>query len=220
MENINPRKNKKQVLINGCSFSRGPTAWPYYLEDFNIVNLAQAGAGNTYIHESTIDELAKRTYDLVVIMWTGLARVDFKVEDISVFNSSKYTSRYQKTRNDWEGKIIFPVNDQDYVDDNWVFGCGGVNQENALTKTNLFNGIYKHLSHTQFVYHSLMKMISLQSFLKAHNIPYVFTFYNDYLADLQNEAHLYKFLDQSNMLVSDNIYSIATKLKDFPNLKD
>jgi len=208
--------NNKTVLVNGCSFSRGPNSWPYHLQkiyDFNLVNLAQAGAGNSYIHESTIEEISYRAYDFVIIMWTGLARMDFKVENITQFKNSKYTSQYQKTRNDWPQKTIYPVNDQDYVDDSWVFGCGFMNNEQTMVNANLFNGLYKHMDIQQFVYHALIKMISLQSFLKAQNIPYVFTFYNDYVEDLKTNK-LYELLDQNNIFAGENIFTLAQKYND------
>ena len=48
------------ILVNGGSLSRGPTSWPYVIQkhfNSNLVNLAQAGNGNTYTHETTISEL-------------------------------------------------------------------------------------------------------------------------------------------------------------------
>ena len=209
--------NNKNVLVNGCSFSRGPESWPYHLQNlynFTLVNLAQAGAGNTYIHESTVSELAKRKYDYVVIMWTGLSRIDFKIENTSLFVDSKYTSYYQKTRNDWEGKQIFPINDQDYVDNDWIFGCGVINREKALVDKKIFNELYRYIGVDQFVYHSLQKMISLQSFLKSQNIPYLFTFYQDYAHDLQLVPELYNLLDQKNIYNEQDIFDIANKYND------
>lgn len=207
----------KKLLVNGCSFSRGPDSWPYYLSDlcnFDLVNLAQSGAGNTYIQESTIEELAQRNYDYVIVMWTGLARIDFKVHDITLFKDSAYTSGYQKTRNDWAEKNIHPVNDQDYVSDNWAFSCGHVNLEQAMTESSLFTGIYRHLHSKEFAYHALQKMIALQSFLKAQNINYLFTFYQDYVNELAQQEDLYKLLDQNNMFIEKNIYNIACSNND------
>lgn len=209
--------NNKNVLVNGCSFSRGPESWPYHLQNlynFTLVNLAQAGAGNTYIHESTVSELAKRKYDSVIIMWSGLSRIDLKIENISLFTDSKYTSHYQKTRNDWKGKQIFPINDQDYVEDNWIFGVGEINREKALVERKIFNDLYRYIGINQFIYHSLQKMISLQSFLKLQNIPYLFTFYQDYAHDLQLVPELYNLLDQTNIYNEQNIFDIANKYND------
>ena len=220
--------NNKNVLVNGCSFSRGPGSWPYHLQNlynFTLVNLAQLAAGNTYIHESTVSELAKRKYDCVIIMWSGLSRIDFKVENISLFtdtNSNFYTSHYTKTRNDWKGKQIFPINDQDYVEDNWIFGVGPTSVRliergpfrGPLAKTEIFNGLYRYIGINQFIYHSLQKMISLQSFLKSQNIPYLFTFYQDYAHDLRLVPELYNLLDQTNIYNEQNIFDIANKYND------
>jgi hypothetical protein len=71
------------VLANGCSFSRGPGSWPYALQsiyNFNLVNLAQSGAGNTYIFESTVLEISQRVYDLVLIMWSDPNRIDYRFD--------------------------------------------------------------------------------------------------------------------------------------------
>lgn len=201
--------HNRNILVNGCSFSRGPGSWPYHLKNANITNLAQAGAGNTYIHETTIAELAQRSYDLVVIMWTGLPRVDFKVNNIDYFSDSKYTSRYQSLQNDWPEKVIEPVNDQDYVEKNWVFGCGHVNNEKAMIKTHMFDWMYHHLDQPEFVYNFLIKAISLQSFLKQMNIPYVFTFFRDYVGQLKQHPALYQLLDQRHIYNEQNIYQIT-----------
>jgi|688.fasta_scaffold32544_6 hypothetical protein len=199
----------KNLLVNGCSFSRGPGSWPYHLKYQNIVNLAQAGAGNTYISETTIAELSQRNYDFVIVMWTGIHRVDFKVSNIDLFSDSTYTSQYQHQKNDWPEKIIEPINDQDYVEKNWVFGCGHVNNEFALKQSKLFESVYKHVGYLQFIDGFLIKMISLQNTLKQMQIPYLFTFYNDYENDLKINLNLYSLLDQNQIYNKENINNIA-----------
>lgn len=206
-----------KTLVNGCSFSRGPGSWPYHLDSIDqtqLVNLAQAGAGNSYIHESTVSEIASRRYDLVLIMWSGISRIDFKVGS-SNFVDSKYTSLYQHTRNDWVEKIVEPINDQDYVEKDWVFGCGHINREQAILESNLFTGVYKHLDYKDFVYHFLLKVISLQNTLLEMNIPYVFTFYDAYEKDLQIFPKLCKLIQWQNILLEPNIYSITKNNKWF-----
>lgn len=147
-----------KILVNGCSFSRGPISWPYYLQELlncELVNLAQSGAGNSYIHESTVSELVHREYDLVIIMWSGLSRLDFKVEQVAQFSKTPFTSDYQHRQNDWPGKVIIPVNDQDYVEKDWVFGCGILNNEQELVRSNFLNGLYRYIGVEQFTYHFL-----------------------------------------------------------------
>ena len=201
-----------KTLINGCSFSRGPGSWPYCLKSVDqtqLINLSQAGAGNSYIHESTISELAFRQYDLVIIMWTGISRIDFKVGSIDYFKDSKYTSLYQHTRNDWPEKIVDPMNDQDFVDKEWVFGCGHINNEKHITDSKLFAGIYKHLEYKDFIFHFLIKVISLQNMLTEMKIPFVFSFYENYINDLQIFPELCKLIKWNNVFLDQNINDIA-----------
>ena len=203
----------KNVLVNGCSFSRGPIAWPYCLQqhyDFNLVNLALSGAGNTYIHNSTISELSQRDYDFVFIMWTGLQRNDIQVADIGKFDQC-ITSRGQVLLNDWSEKTVWPINDQDYVEKNWVF----VGMDNEYLQKIKFSEYIRYRSYENETYQSLMQMITLQAVLKELDIPYVFSFFTDYVKDLATHADLYKLLDQNNICSTDNIQRIAREINSY-----
>ena len=140
------------ILVNGDSFSRGNISWAYQLgiPQSDIVNLAQSGAGNNYICDTTIVELSKRTYDYVLIMWTSLDRYDLQIEDVSQFSKTFYTSQYQSSVNDWVEKIIDPVNDQDFVQKNWIFGCGHINNDIELHNIHVFDKIYRYCGDDQF----------------------------------------------------------------------
>lgn len=201
--------NNIRLLVNGCSFSRGPNSWPYYLDRVDLTNLSCAGAGNTYIHETTMSELAQRSYDFVAVMWTGISRVDIKVEDIDRFKNSKYTSWYQSQQNDWPEKTVVPVNDQDFVEKDWVFGCGHINREPALLETRLFESVYKHQSLNQFAKSLLIKIISLQNFLKQLEIPYLFMYYQDYQHELEKHKDLFALIDQNHVYNVNNISHIT-----------
>ena len=206
----------KKLLVNGCSFSRGPGSWPYHVAKrlgADICNLAQAGAGNTYIKQSTIVELSQRSYDLVLINWSGLERIDVQVEDIDLFDSP-YTSKYQSAQNDWPEKIVWPINDQDYVEKNWVFGCGYINADSFLRRNDLLPGLYKHVGTKEHVRRSLVDMICLQDFLRARDIDYAFGFYVNYRSLLQSQQDLWPMLDQSKIIPGD-IDSVAHTLDSF-----
>lgn len=198
-------KNKR-VLVNGCSFSRGQGSWPYHLLVQSMVNLAQCGAGNTYIHCSTLSELAKRTYDMVLIMWSGFDRVDIQVDNIALFDHIQYTSLNQSKLNDWPEKVIEPVNDQDYVEKNWVFAAQY--NEEPLVRLKFCETNYKYQGYKEKLTQSLIHMISLQNTLKQLNIPYVYSYYIDYEKELSSHE-LYKFLDLSNVCNAQNLGSIA-----------
>ena len=207
-----------KTLVNGCSFSRGPISWPYHLQAVDqsqLSNLACAGAGNTYIFESTLQEICQRSYDMVLIMWTGISRVDLLIEDKNYFNDSAYTSAFQKTQNDWVEKIIEPINDQDYVNSDWIFGCGHINQEKFLTQTKVFEGIYRHVGPNQFLFHLGIKIIALQSVLKYNKIPYIFMFYQPFDQEFKKYPYLFDNIDWNNFYVKQNIFSMAQKNQDF-----
>ena len=205
--------SNKRVLVNGCSFSRGPISWPYHLQQdfgFDLVNLALSGAGNTYIHNATISELSRRTYDFVFVMWTGLQRNDIQVEDINLFDQC-VTSQRQVLLNDWAEKTVWPINDQDYVEKNWVF----VGMDNEFIQRIKFSEYIKYRSRDNETYQSLMQMITLQAVLKQLNIPYVFSFFNDYTVELQKHSELYALLDQKNICLDKNISLIARELNSY-----
>ena len=202
-----------KTLVNGASFSRGPGSWPYHLKTVDqtkLVNLAQAGAGNTYIHESTTSELYTRSYDLVIIGWTGITRIDFRVSDIDMFSKSSYTSLNSYKWNDWAEKIIDPLNDQDYVQKDWVFGCGHINTDKTITDTGLFKGIYQYLNLQDFAYQFLIKVLGLQNTLKQMNIPYLFTMHNfeNDKSELQKHTELYNSVDWNKVYLEYSLDQI------------
>lgn len=207
-----------RILVNGCSFSRGPCSWPTHIASLlsaDLVNLAQAGAGNIYISQTTQAELTEREYDLVLIMWSGLERVDLQVENISQFNDTPYTSFYQSKKNDWPEKVIFPINDQNYVQKDWVFGVGHINCDPFLVNNGLFTNQYKYQGFNQHLQRSLYNMISLQNFCKVKNIPYAFAFYHDYVHQFKKYPALSSQLDWSYIYNKINLFDIAQQISNF-----
>jgi hypothetical protein len=206
------------TLINGCSFSRGPISWPYAISSIDptqLTNLALAGAGNTYIYESTVSELARQSYDTVLIMWSGVNRVDLQVSNPDHFSNSAYTSQYQYKKNDWDGKIVFPINDQDYVQKNWIFGCGHINQEKFLVDTKVFDSIYRYMGFDQFLQSFMIKLISLQSVLKQTDTPYLFTFLDKSYEKFNCFPDLNKMIDYDNLFIEQNLREISKEQNSF-----
>jgi hypothetical protein len=177
-----------------------------------MVNLAQAAAGNLYIHNTTISEISQRPYDLVIIMWSGPRRVDVQVEDIRLFDQTKYTSYCQSKLNDWPEKIVLPVNDQDYVEKNWVLAAG--NTDEYLKSIKFADSHHRYIGKEQATQQTLIHMISLQSILKQLGIPYLFTFFRNYMSDLEKHF-LFRHLDLENIYADQNIEDIARKYKSF-----
>ena len=98
-----------KVLISGCSFTQWPdypggpnSCWPRYLQDirpeWKIRSLAEAGAGNQYICDSIIREVINDNYDVILVMWSGVSRLDYltSLEDPNwkeLFNSYGFFRR-------------------------------------------------------------------------------------------------------------------------------
>lgn len=199
-----------RILVNGPSPARGPNTWPYRLEkhyNADLVNLSQAGAGNIYIADSTIAELTQRKYDLVIIMWADLRRFDIKVANIDEFNDTIYTSKKQKIMNDWPEKKVWPINDQDYVDDNWVFGCGYLNtRDPSIVK--LFETYYQNTNLDTQYFTSYCRFLALQGFLKSINQPYMFVATRT-IAKIERFSNLYNALDFDYIANEKTIFDFA-----------
>jgi hypothetical protein len=202
------------ILTNGSSVSRGPESWPYLLaEKINpnstLTNLAQAGAGNVYIHESTVTEVAQRSYDLVMIMWSYADRWDFRAKDISQFSDTIYTSANQP--NDWPSKNLI---DTQHIEKNWVFGCGYLNERKDDSVGQVVAEYYNSVDPESQIISMLIRMISLQNTLTALKIPYVFMQYRPMLR-IKKFNHLYKLINWDNFYTDNTLYHIAREKNAF-----
>jgi hypothetical protein len=203
------------ILLSGICASRGPESWPYFLSEYldcNLVNLSLAGAGNPYIHDNTIHELGHRKYDMVVVLWGDSRHFSIKVNDITKFSDSEHTSFYQAQQNDWPGKVIVPVNDQDYVDKNWILNAGYLHNKNDST-SRFFREYYKTVSHAQVIEGDILRLIALQGVLKTLIQPYLFLYRKPY-TQFKRFDHLYKMIDWDNFYTGDSLVEIADRTND------
>jgi hypothetical protein len=208
------------ILINGGSVCRGEGSWPYLLQEkipnCNIVNLALSAAGNTYIHETIVSEISQRPYDLVLAMWTYAERFDFRVKNIHQFDDTTTTSYYESQQNDWPSKKIYPINDQDYVQKNWVFSGNG---EHFTRKRNdsvgrVLHEYYKVTGPKEHSFSTIMRIISLQNTLKTINVPYVFMSYRP-MPRIKEYNSLYGMIDDNNFFTDTCLHGVAKKLNAF-----
>ena len=201
------------VLVNGASVSRGENSWPYFLQQLlgcDLVNLSLAGCGNTYIHETTIQEIAQRHYDLVLIMWAECGRLDFRVDDIKKFSDSKNSSWYQSLQNDWPSKIVLPINDQDYVEKNWIFSLGTLQGQRNDSVSKVFLPYHAITGYKQILESELIKMISLQAVLKSQKIPYLFMHWRP-IKLFRRFQHLYDLVDWEKVYQDDCLEQIGQR---------
>ena len=198
----------KNVLTNGCSFSRGRFTWPYRVQqktNCNLVNLAMGGAGNRYILDTTIRQLQARKYDLVMIMWSGISRVDIKVEDSSMFDRIGIaTSARQHKWFDFPERIIHPIDESSLIEQDWVMF--GPLRKNEIIDT--FCATSKYESIEQMEEHFAVRQFAMQSVLKSLGIPYVFMYYmgNDRIPDSIDKEHVLNHTNLGHLFTSTGRY--------------
>lgn len=170
---------KMNILVSGCSFSQWPqypggpnTCWPRYLSEMepslNIKTVAEAAAGNQYICDSVIRSVLEETPDMVLVMWSGVSRLDYltSLEDQAwneLFDSYGFFRRLP------DGKL------------GYIFSGGqlGTWFKNPVAH-KMFYEMYKVSSELSLATINLMEMVKLQNFLKAKGIPYRFMSYVNY----------------------------------------
>jgi hypothetical protein len=200
------------ILLTGTCNSRGPESWPYYLKDIincELVNLSIAGSSNPYIYETTINELAQRKYDLVLIMWGDSNHTSIKVNNIDAYADSENTSLYQSSVNDWPEKIVYPINDQDYVPKNWITNAGYQSGSNDSV-AKFFKQYHQAVTYKELIESDILRMIGLQGFLKEIRQDYLFLFSRPY-TKFKRFDHLYKLIDWTRFYQEDTLLQIASR---------
>lgn len=146
----------KRLITAGCSFTtHTPTvSWPIYLSELfdETYNYGQGGAGNKFIFNSVIeaDTQLKLTSDDIVIVSWS----NFFRHDMLKREFDGNTIRtYWKTNGDWL---------------HW--------QKDQL----LYKCLTQEFSEIEYIHMTLTYMLSLSRYLKAKNIPYLFTSLEDF----------------------------------------
>ena len=169
------------TLIVGCSYvemlSPFPTNNPNHnknhpehklfdaIDHDNFLIVGRAGSGNTGIAARVIYECSKQKFDQVVVLWSGINRIDIPVP-----------ARLQQT---------FPRRDQhtwvyDYIteldDVVWYhsggWGASGVSQDCPQVIREFFRNQYLGATSKYLTDLSLQSVVNTQTFLKANNIEY------------------------------------------------
>lgn len=173
-----------KILVSGCSFTHWPAepnspvniCWPAPLKNldpaYEITNLAEPGAGNQYIANSVVNALALKPnyYDLVLVMWSGLSRLDFLTDLTNtawheLFDSYGFYRRVEQCPNQL----------------GYLFSGGRIGPwfTNPATRP-LYSQMYKISDDLSLGYTNLIEMVKTQEFLRAQKVPYKFMSYVNY----------------------------------------
>jgi hypothetical protein len=129
------------------------------------------------------------------------------VDDISQFSDSCHTSYYQSAQNDWPEKIVVPINDQDYVQKDWIFSLGHLHGCKDSV-ANFFTEYHKISKQPQIISEEIIKIIGLQNTLKQQHIPYRFFWWQPY-KKFSRFNHLYELIDWTNVYQETCLEAIA-----------
>jgi hypothetical protein len=218
-----------KILVNGSSVSCGTiqtsiensklvefqATWPYCIQrktNCELTNLSLAGAGNTYIHETTVDQLSKQSYDLVLIMWADVLRHDMRVrkDKMSDFVGARATSAAQSKKN---SLVKNKEKESELFQRNWIFSAQETGSDDYSSRIhNIWKGHNSYCGPREATFHSLIKIISLQSFLKATNVPYQFIFYRKPLW-FSKYPELVNLVDWNNVYNNTYLYQLSRQNK-------
>lgn len=221
------------ILISGCSFTQWPetpggrnSCWPRYLQDLlpndKIKSLAEGAAGNQYICESIIRSTIESRPDHVLVMWSGVSRLDYLTSLENPAWDEMFTS-YNFFRRLPPGDKL-----------GYIFSGGGIGTwYNHPVGHKMFNEMYKVSSELSLGTINLMEIIKLQAFLQSKNIPYHFMSYINYWNDRERvspngDFGVYRYkellplineIDFSRWIFKneqrDGLYEIALETDDF-----
>lgn len=221
----------KNLLVNGCSFSACSemhTTWGdrlvKALDIKNYLNPGEAGAGNYFICNSTIEGLECQRWvpseTFVLVMWSGLSRMDFRVSGEFYDQNTDYIARSRVTnrrelsyifsggiRNSWQTanpavKDLFKT--YYLATDIW-----------SLCKFNLdcFNRLKMYLDTKGYRYR-FMNIHNFWStgeelpvdpeFILTKHFDFTEQYFQDWLFTTDNFGGLYEYVKTKKLLESDN----------------
>ena len=163
------RSKYKTLLVSGCSFTHNNCdshfSWGNDLATWagmDIVNLAIPGAGNAHITNSIILYIEQHDLDpaetLVMVMWSGTARIDW----IADRGLSKFKHAYPFTYDyDQHNELV--------LGGSWWQPKRRTHLEEALVEYS------KYQSTHSFALHSWLAMNNLANYLKLQGFEYYFT---------------------------------------------
>ena len=152
-----------KTLIAGCSYV-------HKLKFVEQVNLDQysihgsAGAGNQAIAARVIYELSQQQFDQVIVLWSGINRLDMPVP-LPLHRTFDYN-------------FVDVVGNIAWYHSGGI-GCSGQSPEAPLTVKQYFDVLYVGADQDYFSELTLRSILSVQTLLTAQNIPYKMCFIYD-----------------------------------------
>jgi len=148
----------QKILCVGDGFGKGhvwpmwPQLLPEIVNDTEIVNLSEVGAGNEYISQCVIDSCERENYDLVIVQWAKSNRLDLinnEQKDLSkkILQDNTYNTKYSNVKlNDrlWWLSSASEIDMVKQYHENYIS-----KEQHKLRTVNFINHIDLYLSQKQ-----------------------------------------------------------------------
>jgi len=175
--------HEKSTLIVGCSFVQNLNDSRNNVNRQNWHTVGTSGSGNQAIAAQVINQCSQQNYKEVIVLWSGINRLDFPIgkslHDIMPKDSDNYP--------DYSYYTI--INDIVWYHSGG-FMLSGTSDKSPPWFRNWCQTQYKSASSKYLTELSLLSIIQTQSFLQARNIPYKMSFIYD--IDYDYERHYSK----------------------------
>jgi hypothetical protein len=201
------------TLIVGCSFVQNLNNPQNNVNHQQWHTLGSSGSGNQAIAHRVIHACAEQSYKEVVVLWSGINRLDFPIgkdlHDVMPKNYDGYQTYSYYT----------PMDDIVWYHSGG-FMLSGTSNESPQWFRDWCRAQYKSASPRYLTDLSLLSIIQTQSYLKARNIPFRMSFIYDIDFDYQrhyNGGHTGRYIepgcgkiDRSSGLVKQVDWSMFT----------
>ena len=161
--------NDNEKMVNG-KYIEPHNTWPVELArltNTNPICKGMGGVGNYYITNRIYETIDTTKYNknnsVVIVMWSGIDRVDKAVSRNEFYYFDKFN---------------------DNMKDSWLHSGGVKGFDNTKTKDRYWYNYYKtyHTEEDSYL-QTLQHIIGVQEFLSNHKIPYMFLTYKDIFTD-------------------------------------
>ena len=230
------------IYFNGCSFTNGYELEKKFEDRFSSIvcqhfntqedNDAKVGGSNDRIWRTTMNHCLTNDYDLVVIMWTGINRIEYLQvgENTSgnVWLPTPSTNKPRWRATNWKNHVLAHRSlEIDKLKTNLF-----KHQDESDSHFHYLNGYMKEVRNVRLnLKYSISYMLSTKYFLEAEGIPYLFYTFSsgqykpflylldeDYLEAANNywdsvELSKKQVVKELPFLLEDGFYDLVKKAK-------
>jgi hypothetical protein len=191
-----------KTLLVGCSFLARLTYRlnddDYHVDAKKYQVLSSPGSGNQALAARTIYQLSQRTYDQVVVVWSGINRLDFPI--------SQTLQKTYPPKNENFLVASCPVGSMTWYHSGGICGSGTGESGTPEPLRQFFRNQYlgAESGSTYLTEMTLLSIISCQAVLEKLGTPYQMAFIYDTQRSIpkETEEHSHGIMDTSSPLYS------------------